>query len=403
MTFQVGDVVKFNSGGPDMTVVQLNYKGDVIDSYAIHWFQNGVLLTGRYKAECLTPVRRAGEASGPCTCHPDDNPPVPCPQRFALSECKAVAAPPAFEKGQRVRLKAEWAREHNKPHEITVDYNDGHCVFGKDANNGERSWYLDRVEPVPPTPATPPVFKKGDRVRVKAEWASEYDKPHEMIVDKCDYFCVHGKDINGRERGVYLDRVEPVPPVAVPAVGPGIKYRDWVTNSRWPEVGAAEAMVLDGGTVIVRFADGKAGTWRLSDCVPSPPGAIPPAPCPDPTATATAGVKVGGWVTLRNNSVLGPAKVRKTDGCLVKVDYPDGDNGTWPLAQCIPCDPPAPEPLKVGEEVTFMGQVVPGLKVRQVYPNGTLYTHNGQEQQDPDYISVHAKFSHFARVRKAGE
>lgn len=341
MTFQVGDVVKFNSGGPDMTVVQLNYKGDVIDSYAIHWFQNGVLLTGRYKAECLTPVRRAGEASGPCTCHPDDNPPVPCPQRFALSECKAVAAPPAFEKGQRVRLKAEWAREHNKPHEITVDYNDGHCVFGKDANNGERSWYLDRVEPVPP--------------------------------------------------------------VAVPAVGPGIKYRDWVTNSRWPEVGAAEAMVLDGGTVIVRFADGKAGTWRLSDCVPSPPGAIPPAPCPDPTATATAGVKVGGWVTLRNNSVLGPAKVRKTDGCLVKVDYPDGDNGTWPLAQCIPCDPPAPEPLKVGEEVTFMGQVVPGLKVRQVYPNGTLYTHNGQEQQDPDYISVHAKFSHFARVRKAGE
>lgn len=24
----------------------------------------------------------------PCTCHPDDNPPVPCPQKFALSECK---------------------------------------------------------------------------------------------------------------------------------------------------------------------------------------------------------------------------------------------------------------------------------------------------------------------------
>lgn len=26
----------------------------------------------------------------PCTCHPDDNPPVPCPQKFALSECKAA-------------------------------------------------------------------------------------------------------------------------------------------------------------------------------------------------------------------------------------------------------------------------------------------------------------------------
>ncbi len=27
-----------------------------------------------------------------CTCHPDDNPPVPCPQKFALSECKAADA-----------------------------------------------------------------------------------------------------------------------------------------------------------------------------------------------------------------------------------------------------------------------------------------------------------------------
>ena len=26
----------------------------------------------------------------PCTCHPDDNPPVPCPQKYALSECRAA-------------------------------------------------------------------------------------------------------------------------------------------------------------------------------------------------------------------------------------------------------------------------------------------------------------------------
>ena len=26
-----------------------------------------------------------------CTCHPDDNPPRPCPQKFALSECRAAA------------------------------------------------------------------------------------------------------------------------------------------------------------------------------------------------------------------------------------------------------------------------------------------------------------------------
>lgn len=27
----------------------------------------------------------------PCTCHPDDNPPVPCPKQYALSECRAAA------------------------------------------------------------------------------------------------------------------------------------------------------------------------------------------------------------------------------------------------------------------------------------------------------------------------
>lgn len=32
----------------------------------------------------------------PCTCHPDDNPPVPCPQKFALSECKAAPEPVAW-------------------------------------------------------------------------------------------------------------------------------------------------------------------------------------------------------------------------------------------------------------------------------------------------------------------
>lgn len=27
----------------------------------------------------------------PCTCHPDDNPPVPCPKRYALDECRRAA------------------------------------------------------------------------------------------------------------------------------------------------------------------------------------------------------------------------------------------------------------------------------------------------------------------------
>lgn len=35
-----------------------------------------------------------GPAANPdprsCTCHPDDNPPVPCQRKFALSECRAA-------------------------------------------------------------------------------------------------------------------------------------------------------------------------------------------------------------------------------------------------------------------------------------------------------------------------
>lgn len=27
-----------------------------------------------------------------CTCHPDDNPPVPCAEKYALTECREAAA-----------------------------------------------------------------------------------------------------------------------------------------------------------------------------------------------------------------------------------------------------------------------------------------------------------------------
>jgi hypothetical protein len=38
------------------------------------------------RAALATPER-------PCTCHPDDNPPVPCARKYALSECKATPEP----------------------------------------------------------------------------------------------------------------------------------------------------------------------------------------------------------------------------------------------------------------------------------------------------------------------
>ena len=37
------------------------------------------------------PAPAAGPtADRPCTCHPDDSPPVPCPQKYALAECRAA-------------------------------------------------------------------------------------------------------------------------------------------------------------------------------------------------------------------------------------------------------------------------------------------------------------------------
>ena len=41
--------------------------------------------------------------AAPCTCHPDDNPPQPCAQRYALGDCRAAA------------LGAEWMRREADP------------------------------------------------------------------------------------------------------------------------------------------------------------------------------------------------------------------------------------------------------------------------------------------------
>ncbi len=42
-------------------------------------------------ADYMKAWKEADEARA-CTCHPDDNPPQPCPQKFAYSECVAAAA-----------------------------------------------------------------------------------------------------------------------------------------------------------------------------------------------------------------------------------------------------------------------------------------------------------------------
>jgi hypothetical protein len=41
-------------------------------------------VLSRLEKEAATPER-------PCTCHPDDNPPRPCPRKYALTDCRLAA------------------------------------------------------------------------------------------------------------------------------------------------------------------------------------------------------------------------------------------------------------------------------------------------------------------------
>jgi hypothetical protein len=47
----------------------------------------------RAMQQCIDALPDASPVSEerPCTCHPDDNPPVPCPKKYALAECRAAA------------------------------------------------------------------------------------------------------------------------------------------------------------------------------------------------------------------------------------------------------------------------------------------------------------------------
>lgn len=40
-------------------------------------------------------------ADRPCTCHPDDKPPVPCAKQYALTDCRRAAT--AYAKGKEAR------------------------------------------------------------------------------------------------------------------------------------------------------------------------------------------------------------------------------------------------------------------------------------------------------------
>lgn len=57
-----------------------------------------------------------------CSCHPDDNPPLPCPRKFALTECRQAAT--AFGIGQialNLRYWLEWNKASRDRENLRTD------------------------------------------------------------------------------------------------------------------------------------------------------------------------------------------------------------------------------------------------------------------------------------------
>lgn len=55
----------------------------------LNFVSGNKLLT--YIHDTATAALAAKGEHRPCTCHPNDNPPAPCPRRYALSECREAA------------------------------------------------------------------------------------------------------------------------------------------------------------------------------------------------------------------------------------------------------------------------------------------------------------------------
>ena len=72
----------------------------------------------------------AQERLPPCTCRPADNPPRPCPHRYALSECLAAdrerrARKAEYDRNLKTRLKAAYnaalPEEERQPHQTSEE------------------------------------------------------------------------------------------------------------------------------------------------------------------------------------------------------------------------------------------------------------------------------------------
>lgn len=79
-------------------IVKINAEPQATDSY-------GGKATGIRELPEPAAAAPLAERLRPCTCYPHDNPPRPCPQKFAISACLYAVL------GQRDKMLADWAEE----------------------------------------------------------------------------------------------------------------------------------------------------------------------------------------------------------------------------------------------------------------------------------------------------
>jgi hypothetical protein len=85
-----------------------------------------------------------GEAVAcPCTCHPDDNPPRPCPQKYALSECWAAASG-EVKRGNFVAVTTDEPQINNW-HTAIYEDDDKGLLIAMCNQNGRYPWQVNAI------------------------------------------------------------------------------------------------------------------------------------------------------------------------------------------------------------------------------------------------------------------
>lgn len=97
---------------------------DKLANLGVHYF-NGEAMPADPTTAASQPASADVERR-PCTCHPDDNPPIPCPRMYALQDCRRAAALAAEIESLRARLaeaerdavRYRWLRDRAWPFEF---------------------------------------------------------------------------------------------------------------------------------------------------------------------------------------------------------------------------------------------------------------------------------------------